>query len=87
MKNILRKRIHKTEHNGDLTEINLVPVQKVQIWKQLFCWEETDDSGVGVVEVILILVVLIALVILFRDQLTDLVEKLLRNISRDALSL
>ncbi len=87
MKKIFKKRIHKTEHGCDLTEMNLVPVQKVQIWKLLFCWEETDDSGVGVVEVILILVVLIALVILFRDQLTDLVEKLLRNISRNALNL
>lgn len=80
-------RVEKTEQFYDVTQPALEPVEKTQIWKQLFCWEQTDDSGVGVVEVILILVVLIALVILFRDQLTDLVEKLLKNISRDALSL
>lgn len=75
------------EQYYDMTHPELEPVERGQIWKNLFCWEQTDDSGVGVVEVILILVVLIALVVLFRDQLTDLVEKLLKNISRDALSL
>ena len=35
-----------------------------------------DDSGVGVVEIILILVVLIALVVIFKDQLTSLVRSL-----------
>lgn len=77
----------RTEQTNDFTQTTLEPIQKGQIWKQLFCWEQTDDSGVGVVEVILILVVLIALVIIFRDQLTDLVEMLLKNITRDALAL
>lgn len=73
------------EDNGE-AGISLEPVQKGQIWKHLFCWKQSDDSGVGVVEVILILVVLIALVILFRDQLTSLVERLLRNVTSDALN-
>ncbi len=34
-----------------------------------------DNTGVGVVEIILILVVLIALVLIFKDQLTLIVEK------------
>ncbi|MGN1083674.1 MAG: Flp1 family type IVb pilin [Lachnospiraceae bacterium] len=34
-----------------------------------------DNTGVGVVEIILILVVLIALVLIFKDQLTGMVEK------------
>ncbi len=34
-----------------------------------------NNAGVGVVEVILILVVLIALVLIFKNQLTDMVEK------------
>lgn len=34
-----------------------------------------DNAGVGVVEIILILVVLIALVLIFKDQLTLIVEK------------
>lgn len=33
-----------------------------------------DDRGIGVVEVILILVVLIGLVIIFKSQLTSLVQ-------------
>ncbi len=40
----------------------------------------TDESGVGVVEVILILVVLIALVVIFKDQLTNLVRTIFGGI-------
>lgn len=39
-----------------------------------------DQRGIGIVEIILILVVLIALVIIFRDQITSLVSKLLGKI-------
>ena len=35
-----------------------------------------DDSGVGVVEVVLILVVIVTLVIIFRDQITDLIDRI-----------
>ena len=38
-------------------------------------WKEED--AVGVVEIILILVVLIGLVIIFKEQLTSLVESIL----------
>lgn len=34
-----------------------------------------NNSGVGVVEIILILVVLVALVVIFKEQLTGMVEK------------
>ena len=40
-----------------------------------------DESGVGVVEVILILVVLIALVVIFKDQLTALVQNIFGSIT------
>ena len=40
-----------------------------------------DDSGVGVVEIILILVVLIALVVIFKEQLTALVERIFGSIT------
>ena len=40
-----------------------------------------DDSGVGVVEVILILVVLIGLVIIFKDQITKIVTNLFGKIT------
>ena len=46
-----------------------------------------DDRGIGVVEVILILVVLIGLVVIFRDQITSLVNGIFGRISEDANSL
>jgi len=46
-----------------------------------------NNSGVAVVEVILILVVLIALVIIFRDQITSLVSSIWKSINGDAKSL
>ena len=39
-----------------------------------------EDDGIGVVEVILILVVLIGLVIIFKSQLTSLVQYIFRKI-------
>lgn len=49
-----------------------------------FCQVKDDDRGIGVVEVILILVVLIGLVVIFRDQLTDLVNSIFGRIAEDA---
>lgn len=43
-----------------------------------------DESGVGVVELILVLVVLIGLVIIFRDQLTDLMNSIFERIIEDS---
>ena len=39
-----------------------------------------DDSGVGVIEVVLILVVLIGLVIIFKTQITKLLENIFKEI-------
>lgn len=43
-------------------------------------WEEED--AIGVVEVILILMVLVGLVIIFKNQITSLVNTLLAKITR-----
>lgn len=43
-----------------------------------------DESGAGVVELILIIVVLIGLVLIFKDQITDLVEDLFDTIIDEA---
>ena len=43
-----------------------------------------DDSGIGVVEVILILVVLIGLVIIFKSQLTSLVQTIFEKITSES---
>lgn len=45
---------------------------------------EREADGVGVVEMILILVVLIALVIIFQDQLTQLVNNIFSSIRNKA---
>lgn len=43
-----------------------------------------DDKGIGVVELILILVVLIGLVVIFRDQLTSLINGIFDRIVNDS---
>lgn len=43
-----------------------------------------EEDGIGVVELILILVVLIGLVLIFKDQLTVLVNNIFRTIAKDA---
>ena len=43
-----------------------------------------DEQGVGVVEVILILVVLIGLVIIFKSQLTTLVQNIFEKITSES---
>ena len=46
-----------------------------------------DESGVGVVEIILILVVLISLVVLFKKQLTSVVNSILGKITSQSNSI
>lgn len=48
-------------------------------------WKE--EEAVGVVEIILILVVLIGLVIIFKDQLTGLVKSILSKITSQSNSI
>lgn len=43
-----------------------------------------DERGIGTVEMILILVVLIALVLIFKEQLTELVENIFDKITRQS---
>lgn len=46
-----------------------------------FCAEE---DGIGVIEVVLILVVLIGLVIIFKKQITDLLESIFKEINNQS---
>lgn len=41
----------------------------------------TEEDGVGVIEVVLILVVLIGLVIIFKGQITSLLEDIFKQIN------
>ena len=43
-----------------------------------------EDEGMGTVEIILIIVVLIGLVIIFKTQLRALVEKVFEKITKDS---
>lgn len=43
-----------------------------------------DESGMGTIEVVLILVVLIALVIFFRKSISDLLKNIFNQINSDA---
>lgn len=44
----------------------------------------SDESGIGVVEIVLILVVLVALVVIFQDQLTELINSVFGSINSKA---
>ena len=50
------------------------------VWKRFL----REEDGVGVVELILILVVLIALVLIFKEKLTDLVESIFDKIVKQS---
>ncbi len=49
-------------------------------WKTIW----NDESGMGVVEVILIIIVLIGLVLIFKDNLSDLVDSLFETMTENA---
>ena len=49
-------------------------------WKNLL----TEEEGIGVVEVILILVVLIGLVIIFKKELNTLINDIFEKITKQA---
>ncbi len=59
-------------------------VQKLQEIKQRMKYCLSDRQGIGVVEVILILVVLIGLVIIFKSQLTSLVNTIFEKITSES---
>ena len=52
----------------------------MQVWKRFL----TEEDGMGVVEVILIIVVLVAMVLIFKEQITALVQTIWTSINKDA---
>ena len=56
------------------------------LWKYMKEFAMEEDA-VGVVEIILILVVLIGLVIIFKEQLTSLVKNILSKITKQSNSI
>ncbi len=51
---------------------------KLKDWRQLLAEEE----GMGTVEIILIIVVLVGLVLIFKDQITAIVESIFSKITK-----
>lgn len=43
-----------------------------------------EETGMGVVEVVLIIVVLVGLVVIFNEEITDLVSKIFKSINKSA---
>lgn len=54
--------------------------EKMQVIKEI--WR--DEKGIGTVEMILILVVLIGLVLIFKKQLTTIVNNIFKTISTES---
>lgn len=72
----------EVEEMADQTEEQLVMIQEEnESWMKNLI---QDEAGIGVVEVILILVVLIGLVLIFKTQLTELVESIFETIVSDS---
>ncbi len=53
-------------------------MQKLKNFKQLL----KEEEGMGTVEIILIIVVLVGLVIIFKEQITDIVESIFDKITK-----
>ena len=54
----------------------------MNIWRRF--WQE--ENGIGVVEIILILVILVALVVIFRDQITSIISNAFSEINEVAVT-
>lgn len=64
-------------------------LNKVTNWmdRKLIAWKyfmTAENAGMGTVEVILIIVVLVGIVIIFKSQITDLVESIFSKITKQA---
>lgn len=58
-------------------DMNNGSVQELKNWRNLL----REEDGMGTVEVILIIVVLVGLVIIFKDQITTIVNNLFKKIT------
>ena len=64
------------------TEIEVAEYKEAVTEEKVIKDIRTDNRGVGVVEVILILVVLIALVLIFKEQLGNMVTKAMEALEK-----
>ncbi len=59
----------------------LFRIKLAEKWKMLKDYAAGEEEGVGTIEIVLILVVLIALVIIFRDQIQDILDGVFESIN------
>lgn len=64
--------------------ISCLEVRSMSVLKKAWLGFLKDESGMGVVEIILIIVVLIAIVIIFEEQITTLVNNIWKSINQSA---
>lgn len=55
-------------------------MRELKSWKELFC----EEDGMGTVEIILIIVVLVGLVLIFKEQITAIVNNIFSKITSRA---
>lgn len=63
----------------EMEQLEEVPVEELD---ETGFWE--DNRGVGVIEIVLILVILIGLVLIFKEEITDIVTDAFSKITGDA---
>lgn len=78
----MEKELENNREKNTITEPARTSLKKSVKNEMKAFWDEED--GVGVVEIILILVVLISLVAIFKKQLTSIVKTLLSKVESDS---
>jgi Flp pilus assembly pilin Flp len=63
--------------NLNKNDLNKKEASMLKNWKQFL----KEEDGMGTVEIILIIVVLIGIVIIFKSQITELVENIFKRIT------
>lgn len=71
----MRRKAKESEYRKEVSDMAIYKTLKAM-------WE--DESGIGTVEMILILVVLIGLVLIFKKQLTTLVNNIFKTITTES---
>lgn len=75
------------EENNDITEEKNTDSLSPEGTKNKKFGLRKDNRGIGVVEIVLILVVLIALIIIFKDKIIEIINAAFESISDGASSL
>ena len=79
MKKKLQERLDREVKKGMEQEMDGKPERKeLKGWRQLVA----EEDGMGTVEIILIIVVLVGLVLIFKEQITAIVESIFSKITK-----